>query len=1133
MIQREVEMDISQSISLSVSKDGPAEEMSISLASLKEAAERRESAISNENIRSGDRILDTYTVRDEAIRGGMGSVWRVHHEGWDIDLAMKRPQPRFFAEGSRRRKEEFIKECENWINLGLHPNIVSCYYVREIGGVPTVFSEWMDGGSLRDRIEDGLLYKGSQEEVKGRILDIAIQVVRGLRYSHEKHLVHQDVKPGNMLLTKTWEAKVADFGLAKARENLKSFDPVDQVLTTGYTLAYCPEEQVMGGEAQEWMDVYAFTLTVLEMYAGERFWERGAEAFMLLFDEGCGDSEIKWRIDPPEKLMQALWNDSHSGGSWQSCADMEVLLTEIYEEETGGAYFRDAFNEVSHTADSLNNMALSYLDLGRRDEAVRLWEQAKELELGHPDTTYNFALYKWMSGEETDLYLLDEIDRVTDDERRTELHRKAAVVRGEITADMAPEDYVPPVNREDWTYRNSSELGDSYAIYGRGTVRDWILSREGLTEEKPSTLFSISDDGESICREGKFGYQYLIYGRPAPSADGSAVVFRFLNDIRVYSVSDCDVVYRKKFPKDTILSYCGSSSVDSCYLGRKDGLYEYYFEKDEMRLILSSDSGIYDIKMRRGGELLILCDGQNTLMVMNRLRGEITVTIPTLLPPGRRFDNMSAYPAEFDTADGDTILFYSMGNRLFRYALDTGELLSEEMAGDEEEDSRVWDVQGHFRITGHYNNCQIWDAESKLCLRSFRAHAIHQSCFLSRNTRPGEFPEEGGLSGFFLSGFPSRYRHFRIPGSRLEPVWSLCRIRSTAEQTQQDTEFVEHISKSRHALEEGEFTKAYEELSAARELPNRKNDPECLSLYDCLYPHMKRGNPTDCTVIYDFGPKAFPNFAPPLAPDGSWLYKSEWRGEGEILSTTDGHCIRRFPVSADEKLSCGNTRLTCIVRGGRRKKWNAEVYSLPDGEKLLSQEFISGGEPKLESIWTEEERTVIAVTVPSLISGKTILYIDPEKGVLTDKAHSRPYQDPVITAARKNGMPWLYGSQLLSNGVTAFIYDADDKKLGTHKRIDFYGKSCKLIGRYDFKNRNRAYSDDIVRPALLPGGYLAGECSHSLMLYLTSNFAGPGDPRYGGMPLPLAAPFHDTSMSEDCRYLFNGGRVCRIDWELL
>ena len=311
------------------------EDFSVSQAAIDEIKLRKErgekpESLSNEEIKKNDPILDTYKVLDDAIHGGMGSVWRVHHESWNTDLAMKRPQPRFFAEGSEARKEEFIRECENWINLGLHPNIVSCYYVREIGGVPTIFSEWMDNGSLKDRIKDGSLYEGTEEEVQERILDIAIQTARGLQYSHENNLIHQDVKPGNILLTKDWDAKVADFGLAKAQSQLtENKKPV----STGYTIQYCPREQAEGMPAEKWMDVYAWALTVLEMYAGKRLWETGTNAFPFLFGEMAIQQEEDYRIDPPQKLLDAYEEDYNPNfGSWRDFSAMEQLLLEIWHE---------------------------------------------------------------------------------------------------------------------------------------------------------------------------------------------------------------------------------------------------------------------------------------------------------------------------------------------------------------------------------------------------------------------------------------------------------------------------------------------------------------------------------------------------------------------------------------------------------------------------------------------------------------------------------------------------------------------------------------------------------------------------------------------------------------------------------
>ncbi|MBR2996439.1 MAG: serine/threonine protein kinase, partial [Lachnospiraceae bacterium] len=248
----------------------------MSAAYFEDLKDRNNDAISNEMIRNGETVLDTYRVTSDAIPGGMGCVWRVHHSGWDADLAMKRPHPRFFSESSDRTKKQFVEECDNWINLGLHPNIVSCYYVREIGGVPTIFSEWMENGSLRDRMKDGTLYEGSEEEIQERILNIAIQAVSGLQYSHENNLVHQDMKPDNLLLTGEWGAKVADFGIAKAKSGLG--EGQEAVKVSGYTLPYCPAEQKNGEEPARWMDIYAWALTVLEMYAGKLLWSSGAEA---------------------------------------------------------------------------------------------------------------------------------------------------------------------------------------------------------------------------------------------------------------------------------------------------------------------------------------------------------------------------------------------------------------------------------------------------------------------------------------------------------------------------------------------------------------------------------------------------------------------------------------------------------------------------------------------------------------------------------------------------------------------------------------------------------------------------------------------------------------------------------------
>ena len=414
-----------------ISKIETGDSVSLTQAAIKDAIDRPQTSITNEQLKKGDPVLDTYKVMDDAIPGGMGNVWRVHHNSWNVDLAMKRPQPAFFAEAGPERKNEFIAECENWINLGLHPNIVSCYYVREIGGVPTIFSEWMENGSLKDRILDGTLYQGTEEEVRERIMDIAIQALRGLRFSHEKGLIHQDMKPGNLLLSGSWDAKVADFGLAKAVSTLgKEIDN----LPSGYTPAYCPEEQANGAPVMPWMDTYAWALTVIEMFAGKRFWEKGADSEYI-----CSQIDptlkpdlqalepdlpaLKPDLQALEPDLPALQSDLQAlkpdfqalkanlpaslFSLLKRClldknveeSDAESCLLSIYREVTGNEYSRVLPENFDISVDNLNNKALSMLDLNMPLEARKLWKDAAIKNHRHPETIYNNALFLWRQGE--------------------------------------------------------------------------------------------------------------------------------------------------------------------------------------------------------------------------------------------------------------------------------------------------------------------------------------------------------------------------------------------------------------------------------------------------------------------------------------------------------------------------------------------------------------------------------------------------------------------------------------------------------------------------------------------------------------------------------------------------------------
>ncbi len=121
------------------------------------------------------------------------------------------------------------------------------------------------------------------------ILNVAIQFAWGLHAAQELGLVHQDVKPGNVLMTPDGIAKVSDFGLARGRAGAER-NPAQHTLQSilvswgGMTEAYCSPEQAAGKPLSHRTDVWSWGLSVLEMYAGEVTWRHGTAALDALED---------------------------------------------------------------------------------------------------------------------------------------------------------------------------------------------------------------------------------------------------------------------------------------------------------------------------------------------------------------------------------------------------------------------------------------------------------------------------------------------------------------------------------------------------------------------------------------------------------------------------------------------------------------------------------------------------------------------------------------------------------------------------------------------------------------------------------------------------------------------------------
>ena len=364
----------------------------------------------------GDIIAGKYEVTAIAGKGGMGVVYKVHHREWNIDMAVKTPLPNLVEDEVSR--ERFIREAQTWVDLGLHPNLVQCWYVRELGRLPRLFVDYMEGGSLKDWADDGRLKAGDW----AAIIDLTVQAADGLGYAHERGVVHRDVKPANMLMTTDGRLCVTDFGLVKLAniEDIVSSpeSAAAQPLTTDLTMTGSSMGTPQYGAPEQWggarhvdgrSDLYALGITLYELCCGRRPFDdrkqrEPAHVLIARHLTSTPPDPRKFREDVPASLAAVALKclAKKPDDRYPTMLALREALAAAYEEIYGAAFPRAAPRVGEARAAALNNRAVSMFDLGKPDEAYAAWHEALKLDPQHPESIYNLGLIEWRGAKTTD-----------------------------------------------------------------------------------------------------------------------------------------------------------------------------------------------------------------------------------------------------------------------------------------------------------------------------------------------------------------------------------------------------------------------------------------------------------------------------------------------------------------------------------------------------------------------------------------------------------------------------------------------------------------------------------------------------------------------------------------------------------
>src|SRR5712691_3183921 len=285
------------------------------------------------SIASGKR-LGPYEVLSAIGAGGMGEVYRARDTRLDRIVAIK-VLPAHLADEPERR-ERFEREARTIASLN-HPHICVLHDIGRQDGIDFLVMEYLEGDTLAQRLLRGPL-------PLEQVLQYAIEIADALDKAHRKGVTHRDLKPGNIMLTKSG-TKLLDFGLAKLKQetapaniSLSKLPTAQDNLTAQGTilgtLHYMAPEQLEAKEVDARTDIFAFGALVYEMATGKKCFEGKSQASVIaaiLEREPPAMSSLQPMTPPTLDHVVRGCLAKDPSERWQTAADVTKNLKWIAE----------------------------------------------------------------------------------------------------------------------------------------------------------------------------------------------------------------------------------------------------------------------------------------------------------------------------------------------------------------------------------------------------------------------------------------------------------------------------------------------------------------------------------------------------------------------------------------------------------------------------------------------------------------------------------------------------------------------------------------------------------------------------------------------------------------------------------
>ena len=260
----------------------------------------------------------------------MGEVYRARDPELRREVALKVLPPAFSRDPDRRQR--FEREARAAASLN-HPNIVAVHDVGVQGETAFIVTELLEGETLRQRVDGRPL-------AARKVVDYAIQIASGLAAGHDRGIIHRDIKPDNLFVTKDGHIKILDFGLARIIDPRFEDEATATITLDGVPLAkvvgtapYMSPEQARGQRTDHRSDIFSFGVVVYEMLTGVSPFRRGtaAETIAAIVHDDPADLVSSAPLPPVLERIIRHCLEKDAEQRFQNVRDLTFALRSISE----------------------------------------------------------------------------------------------------------------------------------------------------------------------------------------------------------------------------------------------------------------------------------------------------------------------------------------------------------------------------------------------------------------------------------------------------------------------------------------------------------------------------------------------------------------------------------------------------------------------------------------------------------------------------------------------------------------------------------------------------------------------------------------------------------------------------------